>query len=229
MNKVPNWLMIVFYVLFSAFITDKMLDAFVFTKAEAQTLKDDPKHLQTTVKVYRGDGHGSGTIISPTRIVTAAHVVDDAEYVSVKLYDGRIYTAKVLWTSKEYDITMLAFETEQPLVMMRLSCRQIVKPEKVKAIGHPYDQEWVTSYGTTRMVDMQPTGWWKNVYIADIFVLPGMSGGPVMDNENKLIGVTVGFGFGRPEHSFTPQLTSFVVPSFTVCQLMAEHNKKGMD
>ena len=56
-------------------------------------------------------GVGSGFIVSGDGVIlTNAHVVDDADEVSVKLTDKREFTAKVLGVDKTTDIAVLKIQ-----------------------------------------------------------------------------------------------------------------------
>src|SRR6185437_15861048 len=85
---------------------------------------------------------GSGFIISPDGyIVTNAHVVDDANEVTVRLSDKREFVAKVIGSDARTDVSLLKVDaTDLPRV-------SIGDPEKLKvgewvvAIGKPFGLE----------------------------------------------------------------------------------------
>src|SRR3546814_828345 len=59
----------------------------------------------------RGESMGSGCIISPDGyVLTNHHVVDGADEVTVKLSDGRAFTAKVVGSDEQSDVALLKLQ-----------------------------------------------------------------------------------------------------------------------
>ena len=60
-------------------------------------------------------GQGSGFIVSDDGyILTNAHVVENADYVNVRLTDRREFTAKVVGADKQTDIAVLKIDAQDP-------------------------------------------------------------------------------------------------------------------
>jgi serine protease Do len=86
-------------------------------------------------------GVGSGFIVTADGIIlTNAHVVDDADEVTVKLTDKREFTAKVLGSDKTTDIAVLRIEAKN-LPTVKIGNRLIKVGRWVVAIGSPYGRE----------------------------------------------------------------------------------------
>jgi serine protease Do len=72
-------------------------------------------------------GAGSGFIVSPDGVIlTNAHVVRDADEVTVKLQDRREYRAKVLGSDPKTDVAVLKIDAKNlPVVPIgnRATCR----------------------------------------------------------------------------------------------------------
>src|SRR5690606_41726073 len=62
------------------------------------------------VKVITKGGHGSGFHIGNGYLITAAHVVKDADKLQLKTSLGRTEKAEVIWPNKAHDIAQLHVE-----------------------------------------------------------------------------------------------------------------------
>ncbi|HYM36092.1 MAG TPA: trypsin-like peptidase domain-containing protein, partial [Steroidobacteraceae bacterium] len=84
-------------------------------------------------------GQGSGFIVRAEGIVlTNAHVVDDAQQVTVRLTDKREFTAKVLGSDKQSDVAVLKIDAKD-LPIVHLGRETDLKVGQwVVAIGAPF-------------------------------------------------------------------------------------------
>jgi len=136
-------------------------------------------------------GVGSGFIVSPDGVIlTNAHVVADADEVTVKLTDRREFQAKVLGSDKTTDIAVLKIDaTDLPVA-------PIGDPEKTRigewvvAIGQPYGFEnTVTSGIVSAKYRSLPGDSYVPFIQTDAAVNPGNSGGPLFNLRGEVIGV----------------------------------------
>lgn len=179
-----------------------------------------PATFDATLYVATGGGHGSGVHIGGGFIITSAHVVDDAKVVSVKRTDGKIAAARVVWTSKEYDIA--ALQTDLDIPAAELSCDALRQGDDVQAIGSPLSFEFVSSYGKIAgdpraLMDI------KSVYVTNIATVMGQSGGPLF-HDGKVVAINTAVMLAPLKNGvvFVPTMTGFgfAVPSTVVCELM---------
>lgn len=178
------------------------------------------------VKVVVEGGHGSGSHLGNGFILTAAHVASEG-IVRIRTDQDEERQAEVLWSSKAYDISLLKYiQSETPLDIgsLPLPCGIGVPAvgERIRARGNPFDIDGVQTTGTVAKRFLKPEGPWRSVFIADMSVLPGMSGGPVLDDDNRIRGVIVGMlgrgsAFGGPMGSFG---LAYIVPTEVVCNLL---------
>ena len=175
----------------------------------------------SVIKIETAGGHGSGVHIGHGHVLTAAHVVPSAyKAVDVKTPAGRSTKADVLWINTTYDIALLKLRSTIGLGASELTCRELVKGEAISALGNPGSMDFLTHHGTVsgsgREVPM-----WKWVVPTDITLLPGMSGGPVLDEGGDLVGITVGTLTTHVDRYASWAAVGIVVPSSTICDLMA--------
>ena len=136
-------------------------------------------------------GQGSGFIVSGDgTILTNAHVVEDADEVTVKLNDKREFKAKVLGADKTSDVAVLKIEAQNlPTVRVGTSAQTQVG-EWVLAIGSPFGFESSASAGIVSAKSRSlPDGSYVPFIQTDVAVNPGNSGGPLFNMNGEVIGI----------------------------------------
>jgi serine protease Do len=139
-------------------------------------------------------GSGSGFIVSPDGyILTNAHVVADADEVTVTMTDRREYPAEVVGIDKATDVAVLKIEGKN-LPTVKIGDPSKLKPgEWVLAIGSPFGFENSATAGivsaTARSLPSEgPTNYVPFIQ-TDVAVNPGNSGGPLFNLQGEVIGV----------------------------------------
>lgn len=182
-------------------------------------------HARTTMAgsmmlLSTGDAHGSGVHIGHGLIVSAAHVLTIAPDKLVARDDqGRLHHVEVLWSNHAYDVGLARITDYSDVRVSRLSCRIPYVGEAIEAVGNPLDQEWVHTFGRVSSTSTE-RGLWKQVFIASMPLIPGMSGGPVLDRDKAVIGITVGLATMPLGLGAATTGLGFIVPAKTVCSLM---------
>jgi serine protease Do len=136
-------------------------------------------------------GVGSGFILSADGVIlTNAHVVDDADEVTVKLTDKREFTAKVLGVDKTDDIAVLKIAARD-LPYVKIGDPKATKVgEWVVAIGQPFGFENTVTAGIVSAKSRSLPGDSYVPFIqTDAAVNPGNSGGPLFNLKGEVIGV----------------------------------------
>ncbi len=138
-------------------------------------------------------GEGSGFIVSSDGyVLTNAHVVADAEEVTVKTTDRREYTAKVVGLDERTDVAVLKIDAKN-LPTVRIGDASKLKPgEWVIAIGSPFGFENSVTAGivsaTSRSVPGSETSYAQFIQ-TDVAVNPGNSGGPLFNLQGEVVGI----------------------------------------
>jgi serine protease Do len=139
-------------------------------------------------------GLGSGFVISPDGyIVTNAHVVENADEITVRFTDKREMKAKVVGADKRSDVAVLKVEaTGLQVVKIGNSGRTRVG-EWVVAIGSPFGFSNTVTAGiisaTSRENLSDPNMDAVPFIQTDVAVNPGNSGGPLMNLRGEVIGI----------------------------------------
>jgi serine protease Do len=136
-------------------------------------------------------GMGSGFIVSPNGVIlTNAHVVKDANEVTVKLTDRREYRAKVLGSDPKTDVAVLKIEANNLPVVTIGNTKDLRVGEWVLAIGSPFGFENTVTAGVVSAKGRSlPDDSAVPFIQTDVAVNPGNSGGPLFNSRGEVIGM----------------------------------------
>lgn len=162
-------------------------------------------------------GHGSGILLKNGLILTAAHVLDDSGSVAVKFGNDKEYPrVEVLWSNKDYDVALLDTGDTKLSSSHKITCDALTVGTKIHAIGHPAMLREVHTWGQVANENIQRQSSWKAAMVVNIQFVGGMSGGPVLDEYGRVVGITVA--------DLANSAIGLVVPMKTVCKLMGGGN-----
>ncbi len=136
-------------------------------------------------------GEGSGFIVSSDGVIlTNAHVVDDAQQVTVKLTDKREFTAKVLGSDKQSDVAVIKIDAKN-LPIVRLGRDTDLKVGQwVVAIGAPFGfDNSVTAGIVSAKQRALPNSGYVPFIQTDVPINPGNSGGPLFNLSGEVVGI----------------------------------------
>ncbi len=156
-------------------------------------------------------GIGSGFVIDTSgRILTNAHVVDEADTVTVSFQDGRILEGKVLGKDPVTDVAVIQVQADNLPTVVLGNSDKVRQGQWAIAIGNPLGlQESVTVgvvSGTERSslaigIPDKRIGFIQT----DAAINPGNSGGPLLNAKGEVIGINTaiikgsqGLGFAIP-------------------------------
>lgn len=138
-------------------------------------------------------GSGSGIIISEDGyIVTNHHVIDSADSVMIKLFNGETYDAKLVGSDSQADLAVLKIKAKD-LSPAELGDSSSVLPGDIAvAIGNPLGTlEGSITAGIISALDRSITidGYEMNLMQTDAAVNPGNSGGALANIYGQVIGI----------------------------------------
>ena len=206
-------------------VTDHVRPAVVFVKSERRQ-RADAQHLPPGFEDFFPQlkrhpqieqGTGSGFIVSPDGyILTNNHVVAGADRVTVRLYDKREFTAKVVGADPATDVAVIKIvATDLPAASLGNSDSTRVG-EWVLAIGNPMGEQFtftvtggIVSAKGRLLNGLQQSRYAIQDFIqTDAAINPGNSGGPLVNIRGDVIGVNsaiasetglnAGLGFAIP-------------------------------
>ncbi|HKR38991.1 MAG TPA: trypsin-like peptidase domain-containing protein [Paraburkholderia sp.] len=138
-------------------------------------------------------GAGSGFIVSPDGVVlTTAHIVDNAEQVTVRLTDKREFKAEVVAVDPQSDVAVLQIDGHDLPFVKLADTAKAHAGEPVLSIGSPDSyQNTVTTGILSATSRMLPDGKAFPFLQTDVAVNPDNSGGPIFNRAGEVIGIGV--------------------------------------
>ncbi|HEU5059330.1 MAG TPA: S1C family serine protease [Kofleriaceae bacterium] len=172
--------------------------------------------LPSVVRISSARGSGTGFVVAADgRIATSLHVVQDQRSVRVTLADGRTFDdVRLIDHDERHDLVVLKIPA-RGLRPLRLSRRPLAAGEPVVAIGHPLGFENTVSDGVVSAVRSQLGNDWVQISAP---ISPGSSGGPVLDDRGRVIGVATGLMRGAQNLNFAMPV-SYLVPLIAGAQV----------
>ena len=173
---------------------------------------DDPRFDQE--REYQRQGLGSGVIVSEDGyIVTNNHVIENADEINVRFFDGDEVDAEIVGTDPASDIAVLKVSAEEDLSAIAMgNSEEIRVGEMVLAIGSPLGQQFAhsVSMGIVSASGRSSVGlnMYENYIQTDAAINPGNSGGALINLDGELVGINTaiasrsggnqGIGFAIP-------------------------------
>jgi serine protease Do len=140
-------------------------------------------------------GLGSGFIVSPDGfIVTNAHVVENAEEITVRLNDKREFKAKVIGADTRSDVAVIKVEAASLPTVKIGDMSKVRVGEWVVAIGSPFGFANTVTAGIVSAKSRENLTQDPNLDAVpfiqtDVAVNPGNSGGPLLNMKGEVIGI----------------------------------------
>ena len=160
---------------------------------------------------YRQQGQGSGFIIDNKGIIlTNAHVVKDADSVSVKLRDGRTFKGEVKGVDEPSDLAVVKIKGENLPVAALGDSSQVRVGEWAIAVGNPLGLDNTVTLGIISTLNRSSAqvgipDMRLDFIQTDTAINPGNSGGPLLNDRGEVIGINTairagaeGIGFAIP-------------------------------
>jgi serine protease Do len=167
---------------------------------------------------------GSGFIVSADGyIVTNDHVIENANRISVMLYDGSIYPARVVGRYRVGDLAVLKIEADNLSFLTFGDSCEILVGEQVAAIGNPLGElSNSMTVGHISGLDREITisGVTLTMIQTDASVNSGNSGGPLLNLQGEVIGVVTARA-GGSSRGLTVEGLGFAIPSNIAAQTVS--------
>ena len=187
----------------------------IIESLQTQSPKDVYETVHKSVVVVRTDsGQGSGFLFGASDdnyILTNWHVIEGASEIEVEFYDRTISNAVLIGTDAYSDVAVIMSEKtpidSKPLRLVNSSNLSI--GQQLVAIGNPLGREGSLSSGIVSQINMklnlEEVPILVPVIQIDLTIAPGNSGGPLLDLNGNVVGITnagtdYGFNFAIPSN-----------------------------
>lgn len=137
---------------------------------------------------------GTGFAVAPDRVVTARHLVLDAQSIGVRGLDGEVLSARILGSDARTDLALLDV-SGAALSAARLGrSERLMVGDTVLAIGNPYGLGHSLAVGVVggRQRAIGGGSAASGFLQLTIPLNPGNSGGPIVDAGGQVVGVLAG-------------------------------------
>lgn len=158
--------------------------------------------------------YGSGVIMSADGyIMTNAHVVDGVTKITVRLYDGSVYEAKLVGSDPNTDVAVVKIDAQNlPAATFADSSGALIGDD-IYVVGNPLGAELAFSLtcghisSVNREIAIEDT--LMSLMQVDAAVNPGNSGGPMANSQGLIVGIinakiveeeVEGIGFAIPSN-----------------------------
>lgn len=157
---------------------------------------------------------GSGVVVDDKNgyIITNAHVVENANEITITTQDNRNYTAKVVGADKDSDVAVLKLNEKATLASIPLGdSSRLEVGDFVVAIGNPFALQHTVTSGIVSALNRSPRfnlDSYEDFIQTDASINPGNSGGALINLKGELVGINsailsqsggnIGIGFAIP-------------------------------
>lgn len=182
-----------------------------------------PHHIMQS----SGKGLASGVLIDEQgSIVTNAHVVTGAAKITVTMHDGTRLPAELIGSDPQSDIALLQVTLPKgPHAPAHLGDSDKLEiGQKVLAIGHPFGLGYAFSTGIVsgfgKLFETKQEVFQERIIQTTTPINPGNSGGPLVDSEDRVVGINSSILMGA-------QNIGFAIPINTVKTIVTELRTNG--
>ena len=157
---------------------------------------------------------GSGVVVDAKEgfIITNAHVIENANEITVTTNDGHDYKATVVGSDVGADIALIKVKDAKLAALPIGDSAQAEVGDFVLAIGNPFGLQHTVTYGIISAVGrsgINPDGY-EDFIQTDASINPGNSGGALINLHGELVGINsailsrsggnIGIGFAIPSN-----------------------------
>ncbi len=167
------------------------------------------KYKSSVVLIKTADQIGAGFMVANDKILTNWHVVKNKKRIGVR-FKAKLYNkislkmasvAEVVLTDKEKDLALLKLGEKTPFEPFKISTSEdIDQGYEVSTFGHPYGLNWLYTKGNVSARETNFHWEYENskhkaklVYITQLPIDKGSSGGPLLDKDGEVIGIVTSF------------------------------------
>jgi len=205
-------------------------DVFARVDGAVVTVRVGMRHMaqsETTAVMAVSVGTGSGVVVHKDGyVVTAAHVVEDAEVIEVQWKDGTTSRATVVTMSRSEDVALLKTdETPKAMTVATLGDSDaLVQGKRVFAVGAPMGLEHTLTSGVVSALRTNPEKGFgpRKLIQTDVAINQGNSGGPLFNEAGEVVGIAsfilstsggnMGLGFAVPSNTVRRRLFEQALP-----------------
>ena len=179
----------------------------------------NPAIVLVEAQLLDGLSSGTGCVINKSGIIlTSSHVVNKASYIEVTTSKGETYKAEVVEPyDQNGDLALLRIKPKNSLPTIKLGDSSMIKVgQKVLAIGNPFGFKGTLTTGIVSRIDYE-----RNKIQTDAAINPGSSGGPILNANGEVIGISQ--SISNPDNNKSNIGIGFAVPANEVKKIVGAY------
>ncbi|MDO5439940.1 MAG: trypsin-like peptidase domain-containing protein [Erysipelotrichaceae bacterium] len=180
---------------------------------------------QSFFGISTGYSLGSGVIISSDGyIVTNNHVIESAKEVSIKLYNGENYEAKLIGTDPRSDIAVIKIDAKDLEFTSIADSSALTLGQECVVIGNPLGEGISCSNGIVSALEKEITikDYPMSVIQTNAAVNEGNSGGGLFNMNGDLIGIVNAKSGNSFMNETSVEGMGYAIPSNTVKKIVTD-------
>ena len=180
-----------------------------------------PAIVAIDAQLKDGLSAGTGCIVTPDGLIlTGSHVVENYKTIDVTTHNGQTYKAQfVAQMGKNRDLALIKIEPKRPLKTVSFGDSENVKVgQRVLSIGNPFGFSNTLTQGIISRIDYV-----KNRFQTDAAINPGCSGGPLLNSDGEVIGISQ--SIYNPDQNISNIGIGFAIPSNDAVKFIATVDK----
>ena len=199
------------------FDKDELINVTVYEKV-------NPAIVAVDAQLDEGVSSGTGSIIDTNGLIlTSSHVIDGAKSIEVTTSKGEVYKAELSSIlGKNNDLALLKIKAKSNLPTITLGDSSSVKVgQKVLAIGNPFGFNGTLTTGIVSRIDYS-----RNKIQTDAAINPGSSGGPIVNTNGEVIGISQ--SIFNPDNNKSNIGIGFAIPVNDAKTLISQYRTKAV-
>lgn len=180
-----------------------------------------PAIVAIDAQLKDGLSAGTGCIVTPDGLIlTGSHVVENYKTIDVTTHNGQTYKAQfIAQMGKNRDLALIKIEPKRPLKTVSFGDSENVKVgQRVLSIGNPFGFSNTLTQGIISRIDYV-----KNRFQTDAAINPGCSGGPLLNSDGEVIGISQ--SIYNPDQNISNIGIGFAIPSNDAVKFIATVDK----
>lgn len=145
---------------------------------------------------FKGDKkylNGTGFFLDQNHIVTNFHVIEDADKIKIGMYQKKqLISVEIVGFDVYYDIAILKIH-DCNISLLKCNSKNLKEGQIVLSIGMPFGLDFSSSIGMisslNHCIKLENGNVIKEVIQIDEKLLPGCSGGPLINMNSEIIGL----------------------------------------
>lgn len=167
-------------------------------------------------------GTGSGFAVSPTLVATACHVIKGAAAIQINFWAAKVRTSgRQVLCDEKHDIGFIATPVPEGSLILQFAQAPPAQGDPIWVWGYPLGTDIALEPSVSRG-GVSATETPQGFIALDVSGAPGNSGGPVVNDDGKVVGILVGSWMVESKQGQTQTGFKYASPGTVAATLMPD-------